>query len=72
MLGLAEKFGKPGEASALRSFFQKAGNAGINAVAAEMASCPLHNTADRGQRARTDRKTKKRPATRVAGRFVFP
>lgn len=35
MLGLAEKFGKPGEAPALRSFFQKAGNAGINAVAAE-------------------------------------
>ncbi len=40
MLGLAEKFGKPGEASALRSFFQKAGNAGINAVAAEMAPVP--------------------------------
>ena len=35
LLGLAEKFGKPGEASALRGFFQKAGNAGINAVAAE-------------------------------------
>lgn len=44
---------------------------GEKVLAVHMASCPLHDTADRGQRARTDRETKKRPTTRIAGRCVF-
>lgn len=35
LLGLAKKFGKPGETSALRRFFKQAGNAGVNALATE-------------------------------------
>lgn len=35
LLILVEKFGKPGEASAVRRLFEKAGNAGVNALATE-------------------------------------